>query len=53
MAEAKKGRKAGEGARFLKVVVEVLKCESARLSSSLVSSLQLNTLQSMLRFGYR
>lgn len=26
MAEAKKGKKVGEGARFLKVVVEVLKC---------------------------
>lgn len=28
MAEANKGRRAGEGARFLKVVVECLKCQS-------------------------
>lgn len=27
MSEATKSRKPGEGARFLKVVVEVLKCE--------------------------
>ena len=30
MAEAKKGKKVGEGARFLKVVVEVLKCRFPR-----------------------
>lgn len=29
MAEAKKGKKVGEGARFLKVVVEVLKCKAS------------------------
>lgn len=31
MAEAKKGKKVGEGARFLKVVVEVLKCRDSPL----------------------
>lgn len=30
MAEANKGRKVGEGARFLKVVIECLKCELLR-----------------------
>lgn len=33
MAEAKKGKKVGEGARFLKVVVEVLKCRFPRFLS--------------------